>query len=277
MELKVKNTFVAAVFMAVSASPAWAVGTIADVTIYDRTQNRTLPLHYHEGRYYVAGQPGNEYEVRIRNNQAGEILSVVSIDGVNAISGETADWSQTGYILNPHTSFGIKGWRKNLQRVAAFFFTELDNSYAARTGRPDNVGVIGVAVFRKKHEVGALIGDYLARNRPPAREAEARTEAGDSAKDSAPQAEAADAAAPRASTVVPQPAPESKKLGTGHGQNQTSVVRYGSFERASTSPDEVITIFYDSYPNLVAQGVIRATMRLARPNAFPQQFVPDPR
>jgi hypothetical protein len=277
MELKVKNTFVAAVFMAVSASPAWAVGTIADVTIYDRTQNRTLPLHYHEGRYYVAGQPGHEYEVRIRNNQAGEILSVVSIDGVNAISGETADWSQTGYILNPHTSFGIKGWRKNLQRVAAFFFTELDNSYAARTGRPDNVGVIGVAVFRKKHEVGALIGDYLARNRPPAREAEARTEAGDSAKDSAPQAEAADAAAPRASTVVPQPAPESKKLGTGHGQNQTSVVRYGSFERASTSPDEVITIFYDSYPNLVAQGVIRATMRLARPNAFPQQFVPDPR
>jgi len=277
MELKVKNTFVAAVFMAVSASPAWAVGTIADVTIYDRTQNRTLPLHYHEGRYYVAGQPGHEYEVRIRNNQAGEILSVVSIDGVNAISGETADWSQTGYILNPHTSFGIKGWRKNLQRVAAFFFTELDNSYAARTGRPDNVGVIGVAVFRKKHEVGALIGDYLARNRPPAREGEARTEAGDSAKDSAPQAEAADAAAPRASTVVPQPAPESKKLGTGHGQNQTSVVRYGSFERASTSPDEVITIFYDSYPNLVAQGVIRATMRLARPNAFPQQFVPDPR
>jgi hypothetical protein len=277
MELKVKNTFVAAVFMAVSASPAWAVGTIADVTIYDRTQNRTLPLHYHEGRYYVAGQPGHEYEVRIRNNQAGEILSVVSIDGVNAISGETADWSQTGYILNPHTSFGIKGWRKNLQRVAAFFFTELDNSYAARTGRPDNVGVIGVAVFRKKHEVGALIGDYLARNRPPAREAEARTEAGNSAKDSVSQAEAGDAAAPRASTVVPQPAPESKKLGTGHGQNQTSVVRYGSFERASTSPDEVITIFYDSYPNLVAQGVIRATMRLARPNAFPQQFVPDPR
>jgi len=277
MELKVKNTFVAAVFMAVSASPAWAVGTIADVTIYDRTQNRTLPLHYHEGRYYVAGQPGHEYEVRIRNNQAGEILSVVSIDGVNAISGETADWSQTGYILNPHTSFGIKGWRKNLQRVAAFFFTELDNSYAARRGRPDNVGVIGVAVFRKKQEVGALTGDYLARNRPRAREAEARTEAGDLSKDSAPQAEAADAAAPRASTVVPQPAPESKKLGTGHGQNQTSVVRYGSFERASTSPDEVITIFYDSYPNLVAQGVIRATMRLARPNAFPQQFVPDPR
>jgi len=273
----VKNTFVAAVFMAVSASPAWAVGTIADVTIYDRTQNRTLPLHYHEGRYYVAGQPGHEYEVRIRNNQAGEILSVVSIDGVNAISGETADWSQTGYILNPHTSFGIKGWRKNLQRVAAFFFTELDNSYAARTGRPDNVGVIGVAVFRKKHEVGALIGDYLARNRPPAREAEARTEAGDSAKDSAPQAEAADAAAPRASTVVPQPAPESKKLGTGHGQSQTSVVRYGSFERASTAPDEVMAIFYDSYRNLVAQGVIPPTMRLARPNAFPHQFVPDPR
>ena len=32
-----------------------------------------------------------------------------------------------------------------------------------------------------------------------------------------------------------------------------------------------------SYRNLVAQGVIRDNTRLARPNPFPNQFVPDPR
>jgi hypothetical protein len=53
-------------------------------------------------------------------------------------------------------------------------------------------------------------------------------------------------------------------------------VRYTNFERASNTPDEVITIYYDSYRNLVAQGVIRDSTRLARPNPFPGQFVPDP-
>jgi hypothetical protein len=84
---------------------------------------------------------------------------------------------------------------------------------------------------------------------------------------------AADAAIRQPS--APAPAPE-KNLGTGHGSSETSPVRTTTFERASSSPDEVITIYYDSYRNLLAQGVIRAP-QLARPQPFPGQFVPDPR
>jgi hypothetical protein len=244
---------------------------VADVSVYDRAENRTLPLYFHDGRYYVVGKPGNEYQVNIRNNQHGEILGVVSVDGVNAVSGETANWGQTGYVLGAHTSYGVKGWRKNLQRIAAFYFTELENSYAARTGRPDNVGVIGVAVFRKKAEPPVSVSrDYERR-----REAPAAGEVQNSATERDSRGTAADAAAPRTSTIAPQPA--QKSLGTGHGQSETSVVRYANFERASTTPDEVITIYYDSYRNLVAQGVIREGARVARPQPFPQQFVPDPR
>jgi len=47
-------------------------------------------------------------------------------------------------------SFEVNGWRKSLEEVAAFYFTALPDSYAARTGRPQNVGVIGVAVFREQ-------------------------------------------------------------------------------------------------------------------------------
>jgi hypothetical protein len=71
--------------------------------------------------------------------------------------------------------------------------------------------------------------------------------------------------------------PAEKSLGTGHGQSVTSSVRYTDFERASPTPDEVITIYYDSYRNLVAQGVLRDTPRIARPSPFPGQFVADPR
>ena len=274
-----KKALIAAILLCGIAGQAMAVGSVADVSIYDRAENRTLPVYYHEGRYYVVGKPGNEYQVNIRNNQPGEILGVFAVDGVNAVSGETANWSQTGYVLSPYTAFGVKGWRKNLQRTAAFFFTELENSYAARSGRPDNVGVIGVAVFRKKAEPPAAISrrpDYPERRRQaPADDAQPAGEGKNAAKDEFSQGARTEADAPQAATVAPQPEP--KKLGTGHGQSETSVVRYTNFERASSAPDEVITIYYDSYRNLVAQGVVRDNPRIARPNPFPNQFVPDPR
>ena len=37
-----------------------------------------------------------------------------------------------------------------MDEIAAFYFTSLGDSYANRTGRPDNVGVIGVALYQRK-------------------------------------------------------------------------------------------------------------------------------
>ena len=80
---------------------------------------------------------------------ATRMLAVVSVDGINAVTGETASADQNGYVLAPYQSFDILGWRKNLNEVAAFYFTQLPDSYAARTDRPNHVGVIGVAAFRE--------------------------------------------------------------------------------------------------------------------------------
>ena len=155
----------AGLFVGTLSTSAAAVGTIADVVIYDRAQNRTLPVHIHEGRHYVVGHPGNEYEIRLRNRQRADILTVVSVDGVDVVTGDTADWQHSGYVLGPQQGFGVKGWRKSLERTAAFYFTALPDSYAARTGRPDHVGVIGVAVFRKKPEpVVQYTPPHVARN-----------------------------------------------------------------------------------------------------------------
>lgn len=276
---------VAALLWLGSTSLSIAAGGIADVTIYDRVENRTLPVYYHQGSYYVVGKPGNEYQIDVRNNQAAEVLTVISVDGVNAVSGETANWGQTGYVLSPHASFGIKGWRKNTQRIAAFYFTELENSYAARTGRPDHVGVIGVAVFRRKSEPAVSINrDYRERRAAPAAGATAGEVdsgirepvgrgAGDAGNAQGLYKDERENAAPRAQAL---PQPVEKSLGTGHGKLETSVVRYTNFERAAQTPDEVISIYYDSYRNLIARGVIQAPL-VARPSPFPGQFVPDPR
>jgi hypothetical protein len=101
-------------------------------------------VYWHEGKAYVVGKPGNEYQVNVRS-RGEEVLAVVSVDGVNVVTGETAAAQQSGYLLSPGRSMEIRGWRKSLESIAAFYFTELPDSYAARTGRPENVGVIGVA------------------------------------------------------------------------------------------------------------------------------------
>ena len=256
-----------------AAGTASAVGNLADVTVYDRAQGRTLPVYLYEGRHYVVGKPGNEYQVRVRNRSGSDILAVMSVDGVNVVSGETADWSQTGYVLGRYQGFDVKGWRKSMERTAAFFFTEHENSYAARTGRPDHVGVIGVAMFRKKAEPEAFIQhDRLSESRREAPGAASGT--GAASESNAPRAAAADSMSRPA--PAPQMAEKSTSLGTGHGRSEASRVTYTSFERATRHPEEVIAIHYDTYSNLVAMGAIRAP-QIARPTPFPGQFVPDPR
>lgn len=300
--MKIVNKIIYLSFLSGFAGAAGAVGSLADVTVYDRMENRTLPIHQHNGRYYVVGRPGNEYQIRIANRGAQEILSVLSVDGVNAVSGETANWAQTGYVLGHYQAFDIRGWRKSVDRTAAFYFTEHQNSYAARTGRPNNVGVIGVALFQKKVEPPVRF-DPPVRPWPRPRMESPSPSSGSSAPGGAPMdSEATADAAPPAPAARSAPAQESAgvgtlrdrassasemartpakstTLGTGHGRSETSRVTYTQFERASTSPAEVITIHYDTYENLLAQGVITQPPFYARPAPvpFPEQFVTDPR
>jgi hypothetical protein len=236
-----------------SAGQAVAVGQIADLSVYDRTQGVQLPVYRHHGKAYVAGQPGNEYQILLKNRSGEEILAVVSVDGVNVVSGETADPGQTGYVLSGHRSYEILGWRKSLAETAAFYFTSLGDSYAARTGRPDNVGVLGVAVFRKKSvPPPASLG--LAQGAPA----------------STAKREASSDAAPRT-------AEQESRIGTGHGRREASPVRQVNFERASSAPSETLTIYYDSYRNLVARGIVHEPLAVPPlPRPFPG-FVPDPR
>src|ERR1700738_3314547 len=132
---------------------ALAVGAIANVTIIDRDSGVTLSTHFFHGEYWVAGTPGARYAIEIRNCSGGRLLAATSVDGVNVLSGATAGWDQAGYVFNPGERYQITGWRKTNAQVAAFTFTDSPNSYAERTGRPANVGVIGVALFRERYQI----------------------------------------------------------------------------------------------------------------------------
>lgn len=278
--------------------PAQAIGRLADVTIVDRDTGATLPVHYARGEYWVAGRPGARYAISVRNRLGERVLAVPSVDGVNVLSGETAAWDQRGYVFSPQERYQITGWRKSDSQVAAFEFSHIANSYAARTGRPAHVGVIGVALFREQPPVplpapaitpepnsqrrdnGLGLGRLREEPASPASPAAAAPAA------PAPSAESESTARSQSADSVAKAAPmPSAKLGTAHGQRETSVVSHTTFTRLQEQPNEIISIRYDSRENLIAAGVIREPVARPyvpqAPRAFPQSdnlsYVPDPR
>jgi hypothetical protein len=269
--------------------PPFVKSRLVQVDVYDRQDGRALPVYQKDGRHYIEGVPGHEYAVRIRNTTGGRVLVVTSVDGVNVISGDTAAPSQSGYVLDPWGSVEIGGWRKSLSRTAAFYFTDLGDSYAARTGRPQNVGVIGVAVFEERPRPRIAQPrdyDYRARkDQGAAAEADAPAPMKERGEAQSVPPPPAAAPAPSATTEAPRQnyADEMKslgKLGTGHGRSEESRVTVVNFERATSYPAETVAIQYDRRENLLAMGVIpRDLPYIARnPNPFPgMRFAPDPR
>lgn len=262
--MKLLHALAAATLAAASLS-AHAVGRLADVSIFDRASSREMPVHWHEGRAYVVGRPGNEYQVVVRNRSGEEVLAVVSVDGVNVMNGETASPNQSGYVIAPWGRLDVRGWRKSMEETAAFYFTSLGDSYAARTDRPANVGVIGVAVFRAKRPEPAPQVAPIA----PARPAESdKREMHDALRNRSSSGEG-----PAAAQSMPAPA---APLGTGHGRREDSPVRWVQFERATSTPAETVAIYYDSQRNLVARGILQSPVGARDPNPFPTAFAPDP-
>jgi hypothetical protein len=250
-------------FALATTCDAQAAGGLAEIAIIDRDSGVALSPHVYHGEYWVAGRPGTRYAIEIHNRLSERLLAVMSVDGVNVVSGATAGWDQDGYVFNPGDCYQITGWRKTDAEVAAFTFAESSNSYAERTGRPANVGIIGVAVFRERQPppVAAppMIGQSSGRSDTSR------------AYESAP--------APSA-PMLRAPAPTAK-LGTGHGEREYSYVDHTEFLRMQPQPNEIIRIHYDSLDNLFAMGIIKRP-RPAPPaaNPFPaspdQHYVPDP-
>lgn len=271
----------AAALSGCASAPASA-GSLLDVTVINRTTGQVVPTYRHAGQLYIAGTPGEKYAIRLANRTGRRVMAVISVDGVNVVSGETAATSQGGYVLGARQSFEINGWRKSLDEVAAFYFTVLPDSYAARTGRPGNVGVIGVAVFRE-YRPPRPVGGY--RPQAPVRPGEGAASRSRDDAQNEPESDASGASSPAPNSEAPADAAKrsapmaqrEEKLGTGHGERERSAVRYTSFRRATQHPNQTITIQYDSYRNLIARGVIPHIPPIGAPNPFPDDgFVPDP-
>lgn len=241
------------------------LGRMAQIEIVDRGSGRALPIYRHHNDWYVAGEPGRSYSIRVRSDVGRPLVAVASVDGVNVISGQTAGYDQIGYALTPHDGLRIDGWRKSYQQVARFKFANGSRAYATRTGRPDHLGVIGIALFRNDPRYDGDRHDERYDDRYDGR----YDGYGDDGR-----------RAPYAKSYRGAPQPQ---FGTAHGSLARSPTDAHDYAYARGRPDEVIRIHYDSRQNLVARGIIPPQERgdgRYGPNPFPVSardgFVPNP-
>ena len=119
---------------------------------------RVLETYAHRGRSYVLGMSGGRYSIRVKNPTARRVEAVISVDGLDVIDGENADFTgKRGYVVPAYGELLVDGFRTSTTQVAAFRFSAVADSYAERKGKGRNVGVIGVAIFDEKEDPQIIV------------------------------------------------------------------------------------------------------------------------
>jgi hypothetical protein len=201
---------------------------------------------------------GSEYELRLSNPLPGRVAVAVSIDGLNVIDGRRRPpWEASKWVVHPRGTLTVAGWQVGRERARRFYFTTERDSYATRTGRPGEFGVIAAAFYRERRPDREIV--------PPPAAAPLREEA-DSAAGDARDLRAVEGAAPdRGGDVRPGRRPHRpvrERAATGIGRSVGSSVRVVDME-LEPDPIAVVTIRYE----------------FRRPRPWPEPrpgFVPEP-
>jgi hypothetical protein len=214
-----------------------------DVTVtLEGEAGMALPAVRHRGTTFVAGTPGERYVIRVANNTMERIEVVVTVDGRDVLTGQLGNFArQRGYVVEPMGMVTIDGFRRSLDHVAAFRFSDVHDSFAGRSGTPQHAGVVGVAVFKER------VSQHH-HDRPVARAAEGSADAAPGT--SAPARKGS------ASPARPRDMRTRQEIGTEFAETRVSRVREVSFVRRNpTRPDSRTTLRYDTAQALVARGV----------------------
>jgi hypothetical protein len=263
------------------ATPA-GVQAPYDIEILD-ADGVPLRTYARGGRYYVLGQRGERYVVRVSNPTPRRIEAVVTVDGLDVIDGEGGDARKRGYVIQPYGELRVEGFRTSTADVATFRFSSVAGSYAGRKGKARNVGVIAVALFEEEAPPPPVyIPEPTPYPRPYPRSYDDRSELRNESRKVAPGDAARAPAAPpssvsgssgggRTATADADSASESAEccaaprsqrpgLGTEYGEQRYSAVSFTRFVRSTRRPVAVAELRYNDAAGLAALGIPVAPM-----------------
>lgn len=275
--------------------------------------DRTIHEYWHQGKCFVEGRHGKEYAIRFRNNSSQRKKIVVSVDGLNVMTGDST-WER-GYVVPAWGMIVIPGWRQDSSKAAAFEFASLKDSYNQhnKAGDAGNIGVIGCKVFNEvvqqsqgsywpfkevhhhhhyEHYYDHYPNTYWLRSlqggNPPPVWNTLNNSSGEVKSVSSPSMVSFNAViggavgqnqmnvtdtVAMACAGVPSPEP----LGTGWGEYKKFETVGVTFE-AEAHPLTVFLVYYDSRDGLTRRGINLGvyTYNAPAPNAFPGDGCPKP-
>jgi hypothetical protein len=212
-------------------------------------------------RYYLEARSGSRYAVALANRTGERVGVVLTVDGLNAISGERDAGRGRMYVLDPWQSTSVQGWRSSLQEVRQFTFVDERRSYAARSGKAnEKMGWIEVAVYRERRALAQVRPySYPEPSRPyPIETQENRGRAQEPAAPGEPSArdDAGAAGRPESEAKLEKDSKRARSYpGTGWGDRAHDPVVLVSFD-PEPEPRERITLRYEYRPALIALGVL---------------------
>ena len=202
------------------------------------------------GRYYLEARRGGRYSVSLANRTGERVGVILTVDGLNAISGERDAGRGRMYVLGPWQRTSVRGWRTSLQDVRQFTFVDEEVSYATRSGKAnEKMGWIEIAAYRERRPFVR----WAPRRERPESPAPIESEAGEARRKATPEParDSSEAAAP-----APLAGAQARAYpGTGWGPRAHDPAVLVSFD-PEDEPGERVALRYEYRPALVALGVL---------------------
>ncbi len=238
-------------------------GRLVDVRV--EVAGSTVPLYPSprwDGRRYFEAHRGQEYAITLRNTTSERIGVLISVDGLNVISGQRSALAsgETMYVLDPWGTATIRGWRTSLDDIRRFVFVDEERSYASRTGQANgDLGWVRVLAFREDRPMAWHDERYRIDGNAPAPEA---------AVPSAPEAKSGADDGPRANAEPRTARKDAQGLsgeasqrseadanpGTGWGRGGYDPVREVTYI-AQSRPSDRIVLRYEYADGRRALGI----------------------
>lgn len=113
---------------------------------------KPIKQYQHEGKSFIEARINTEYAIKVKNSSCVRKLAVITVDGLNVITGQphTDNGVSEGYVINAYDAIEIRGFRKDMGSVGAFKFCQAGHSYCNEKGLKGNNGVIGVRIYDEK-------------------------------------------------------------------------------------------------------------------------------
>lgn len=197
--------------------------------------------YVHRGSTYVEALRGREFTIRLRNPTAQRVAVALSVDGLNTIDAKHSDaWSASKWVLEPYETTEITGWQVSDRAARRFFFTGERNSYGAKLGQTQNLGIIEAVFYRER------VPRYLEHHRD---EREYGGVEGGAIPPSAAQA-------PRSqSKVEAQAEADDDYAATGMGRRTQNDVTEVAID-LERDPIAAVALRYEFRPQLIKLGVL---------------------